>query len=50
MSCIFCRTVAGEIPPSGRAEPEVSGFLDVQPLADGTAGRCRGRMRRASRT
>ena len=36
MSCIFCRIVAGEIPAEVVArEPEVTAFLDVQPLADG---------------
>lgn len=35
-SCIFCRIVAGEIPAEIVArEPEVTAFLDVQPLADG---------------
>jgi histidine triad (HIT) family protein len=34
--CIFCRIVAGEIPAEVVArEPEVTAFLDVQPLADG---------------
>ena len=36
MSCIFCRIVKGEIPGEIVArEPEVTAFLDVQPLADG---------------
>ena len=36
MSCIFCRIVAGEIPAEVvLREPEVTAFLDVQPLADG---------------
>ena len=36
MSCIFCRIVNGEIPAEVVArEPEVTAFLDVQPLADG---------------
>src|SRR2546430_6294398 len=36
MSCIFCRIGAGEIPAEVVArEPEVTAFLDVQPLADG---------------
>ena len=36
MSCIFCRIVKGEIPAEVVArEPEVTAFLDVQPLADG---------------
>ena len=36
MSCIFCRIVAGEIPAEVVArEPDVTAFLDVQPLADG---------------
>ena len=36
MSCIFCRIVAGEVPAEVVArEPEVTAFLDVQPLADG---------------
>ena len=36
MSCIFCRIVAGEVPGEIVArEPEVTAFLDVQPLADG---------------
>jgi len=36
MSCIFCRIVEGEIPAEVVArEPEVTAFLDVQPLADG---------------
>jgi histidine triad (HIT) family protein len=35
-SCIFCRIVAGEVPAEIVAhEPEVTAFLDVQPLADG---------------
>ena len=35
-SCIFCRIVAGEIPAEIVAkEPEVTAFLDLQPLADG---------------
>ena len=36
MSCAFCRIVKGEIPAEVVArEPEVTAFLDVQPLADG---------------
>lgn len=36
MSCIFCRIVSGEVPAEVVArEPEVTAFLDVQPLADG---------------
>jgi len=36
MSCIFCRIVGGEIPAEVvTREPEVTAFLDVQPLADG---------------
>jgi histidine triad (HIT) family protein len=36
MSCIFCRIVNGEIPAEVVArEPDVTAFLDVQPLADG---------------
>jgi histidine triad (HIT) family protein len=36
MTCIFCRIVAGEVPAEIVArEPEVTAFLDVQPLADG---------------
>jgi histidine triad (HIT) family protein len=36
MSCIFCKIVAGEIPAEVVArEPEVTAFLDVEPLADG---------------
>ena len=36
MSCVFCRIVNGEIPAEVVArEPEVTAFLDVQPLADG---------------
>jgi histidine triad (HIT) family protein len=36
MSCVFCRIVAREIPAEVvHAEPEVTAFLDVQPLADG---------------
>jgi histidine triad (HIT) family protein len=36
MTCIFCRIVGGEIPAEVVArEPEVTAFLDVQPLADG---------------
>ena len=36
MSCIFCRIVKGEIPAEVVARgPEVTAFLDVQPLADG---------------
>src|SRR5437899_11398380 len=36
MTCIFCRIVAGEIPAEVvLREPEVTAFLDVQPLADG---------------
>jgi histidine triad (HIT) family protein len=36
MSCIFCRIANGEIPAEVVArEPEVTAFLDVQPLADG---------------
>src|SRR5438552_16973316 len=36
MSCIFCRIVASVIPAEVVArEPEVTAFLDVQPLADG---------------
>ena len=35
-NCIFCRIVAGEVPAEIVArEPEVTAFLDVQPLADG---------------
>jgi histidine triad (HIT) family protein len=35
-SCIFCRIIAREIPAEIVArEPEVTAFLDVQPLADG---------------
>ena len=34
--CIFCRIVAGEVPAEIVArEPQVTAFLDVQPLADG---------------
>jgi len=36
MACVFCRIVNGEIPAEVVArEPEVTAFLDVQPLADG---------------
>ena len=36
MNCIFCRIVKSEIPAEVVArEPEVTAFLDVQPLADG---------------
>jgi histidine triad (HIT) family protein len=36
MTCIFCRIVNGEIPAEVVArEPDVTAFLDVQPLADG---------------
>jgi histidine triad (HIT) family protein len=35
-TCIFCRIVAGDVPAEIVArEPEVTAFLDVQPLADG---------------
>jgi histidine triad (HIT) family protein len=36
MACIFCKIVSGEIPAGIVArEPQVTAFLDVQPLADG---------------